>query len=97
MSDTPDPAAAAAKVVAVTDTAVPREDLERALADEFRARYNSCADGLDIEECLNGADVVFTNFAPLGRDLLSLASPGAAVDRRIRPRRIRPQEGLRRW
>ena len=72
---------AAAQVVAVTDTAVGREDLERALADEFGATYNSCTDGLDIEECLKNADVIFTNFAPLGRDLLSLASPGAAVIR----------------
>ena len=69
------------QVVAVTDTAVGCEDLERALAEEFRATYNSCADGLDIDECLKDADVIFTNFAPLGRDLLNLASPGAAVIR----------------
>lgn len=72
---------AAAQVVAVTDTALPREHLERALADEFGATYNSCADGLDLDECLKNANVIFTNFAPLGRDLLSLASPGAAVIR----------------
>jgi D-3-phosphoglycerate dehydrogenase len=72
---------ARAPVVAVTDTAVPDENLERALADEFTATYNSCADGLDLATCLQAADVVFTNFAPLGRDELSLVRPGAVVIR----------------
>ena len=68
-------------VVAVTDTAVPDETLERALADELGAAYHSCADGLDVNACLTDADVVFTNFVPLGRDELSLVRTGAAVIR----------------
>jgi D-3-phosphoglycerate dehydrogenase / 2-oxoglutarate reductase len=68
-------------VVAVTDTAVPDETLERAMADELGATYHSCADGLDVSACLTDADVVFTNFVPLGRDELSLVRTGAAVIR----------------
>jgi D-3-phosphoglycerate dehydrogenase len=68
-------------VVAVTDTAVPDETLERALADELGATYNSCADGLDVASCLTDADVVLTNFVPLGRAELSLVRAGAAVIR----------------
>jgi D-3-phosphoglycerate dehydrogenase / 2-oxoglutarate reductase len=69
------------QIVAVTDTAVPDETLERALADELGATYHSCADGLDVSACLTDADVVFTNFVPLGRDELSLVRTGAAVIR----------------
>jgi D-3-phosphoglycerate dehydrogenase len=68
-------------VVAVTDTSVPDETLERALADELGATYHSCADGLDVTACLTDADVVLTNFVPLGRDELSLVRTGAAVIR----------------
>jgi D-3-phosphoglycerate dehydrogenase / 2-oxoglutarate reductase len=68
-------------VVAVTDTAVPDETLERALADEVGATYNSCADGLDVASCLTDADVVLTNFVPLGHDELSLVRTGAVVIR----------------
>lgn len=68
-------------VVAVTDSAVPDEDLERALAAEVGAAYRSCADGLDLASCLKDADVVFTNFVPLGRDELSLVRPGSVVIR----------------
>jgi D-3-phosphoglycerate dehydrogenase len=69
------------RVVAVTDTSVPDETLERALADELGATYHSCADGLDVVACLTDADVVLTNFVPLGRDELALVRPGAAVIR----------------
>jgi D-3-phosphoglycerate dehydrogenase / 2-oxoglutarate reductase len=68
-------------VVAVTDTAVPDDSLERALAEEAGATYRSCADGLDVAACLTDADVVLTNFVPLGHDELSLVRTGAVVIR----------------
>jgi D-3-phosphoglycerate dehydrogenase / 2-oxoglutarate reductase len=68
-------------IVAVTDTAVGNEDLERALAAEVGATYNSCGDGLDLPTCLADADVVFTNFAPLGRAELDLVASGSVVIR----------------
>jgi D-3-phosphoglycerate dehydrogenase len=70
-----------APAVAVTDTAVPDEGLERALAAELGATYNSCADGLDLASCLADADVVFTNFVPLGHEELALVHQGAVVIR----------------
>jgi D-3-phosphoglycerate dehydrogenase len=75
------PQDSAPQVVAVTDTAVDNEDLERALAKEAGAAYQSCADGLDVAECLSGAQVVFTNFVPLGRAELDLVAPDAVLIR----------------
>lgn len=68
-------------VVAVTDTAVPDETLERELAAEAGAEYRSCADGVDIAACLTGANLVFTNFAPLGPAELALVAPDAVIVR----------------
>jgi D-3-phosphoglycerate dehydrogenase / 2-oxoglutarate reductase len=69
------------RVVAVTDTSVGNEDLERALAAEVGATYNSCSDGLDLATCLADAEVVFTNFAPLGHAELSRVARGSVVIR----------------
>jgi D-3-phosphoglycerate dehydrogenase len=61
-------------VIAVTDTAVGDDSLERALAEELGAEYRR-------GDALDGADVVLTNFAPLGREELGRLAPGAVVIR----------------
>jgi D-3-phosphoglycerate dehydrogenase len=61
-------------VIAVTDTAVADDSLERALAEELGAEYRR---GLELD----GADVVLTNFTPLGREELSRLAGGAVVIR----------------
>ena len=65
-------------VIAVTDTAVGDDVLERALAEETGAEFRA-ADALGA--ALDGADVVFTNFAPLGPDELGRLAAGAVVIR----------------
>jgi D-3-phosphoglycerate dehydrogenase len=65
-------------VIAVTDTAVGDDSLERRLAEETGAEYR-LAD--ELGEALDGANVVFTNFAPLGRDTLDRLANGAVVIR----------------
>ncbi|MFC7404257.1 C-terminal binding protein [Georgenia alba] len=67
--------------MAVTDTAVPDETLERELAEQTGAEYRSVRDGLGLDEVLDGADVVFTNFATLGPQELARLAPGAVVVR----------------
>ncbi|HEX6022377.1 MAG TPA: C-terminal binding protein [Solirubrobacter sp.] len=61
-------------VVVVTDTPIGDDSLERALASELRAEYRR-------GDALDGADVVFTNFAELGADELARLADGAVVIR----------------
>ena len=65
-------------VIAVTDTAVGDDGLERALAEETGAEYRR-AD--ELGAALDGADVVFTNFAPLGPEELGRLAADAVVIR----------------
>lgn len=65
-------------VIVVTNTAVDDEALERALARETGAEYRRAS---DLGETLDGANVVFTNFALLGRDELCRLAKGAVVIR----------------
>jgi D-3-phosphoglycerate dehydrogenase / 2-oxoglutarate reductase len=65
-------------VIAVTDTALGDDALERALAEETGAEFRR-AD--ELGEALDGADVVFTNFAPLGPDELARLADAAVVIR----------------
>ena len=65
-------------VIAVTDTAVGDDGLERALAEETGAEYRRAE---DLGAALDGADVVFTNFAPLGAGELGRLAADAVVIR----------------
>jgi len=65
-------------VIAVTDTAVGDDGLERALAEETGAEYRR-AD--ELGAALDGADVVLTNFAPLGPGELGRLAADAVVIR----------------
>jgi len=65
-------------IIAVTDTAVGDDGLERALAEETGAEYRR-AD--ELGAALDGADVVFTNFAPLGPGELGRLAADAVVIR----------------
>lgn len=67
-----------AAIVAVTDTALDNDVLERELARECGAEYRR-ADELGAS--LDGANVVFTNFKPLGADALGRLAAGAVVIR----------------
>lgn len=65
-------------VIVVTDTPLEDDALERKLAEETAAEYRR-ADELD--EALDGANVVFTNFATLDRDRLGRLADGAVIIR----------------
>ena len=65
-------------VIAVTDTAVGDDGLERALAEETGAEFRAAG---ELGAALDGADVVFTNFAPLGPGELGRLAAGAVVIR----------------
>ncbi|MGO1770908.1 MAG: C-terminal binding protein [Microbacterium sp.] len=52
--------------VVVTDTAVGDDSLERHLAEEEGAEYHHWDGAEDLGDVLEGADVVLTNFVPLG-------------------------------
>jgi len=68
-------------VISVTDTAVGNDDLERALAEETGAEYRRAGAATELGAALDDADVVFTNFVPLGRDELGQLADGAVVIR----------------
>lgn len=68
-------------VVAVTDTAVPDDTLERQLAEQEGAVYRAWDGTGDLGAILDGADVVFTNFVPLGPAELNRMPRGAALIR----------------
>ena len=65
-------------VIAVTDTAVGDDGLERALAEETGAEFRAAG---ELGAALDGADVVFTNFAPLGAAELGRLAADAVVIR----------------
>lgn len=67
--------------IAITDTAVDDESLERALASELGAEVRACSDGLSLEAALTDADLVFTNFGTLDERALRLVAPGALLVR----------------
>jgi len=62
------------RVIVVTDTPVGDDSLERALAAQLGAEYRR-------GDALDGADVVLTNFAPLGAGELARLADGAVVIR----------------
>ena len=68
-------------VVAVTDTAVPDDTLERQLAEQEGAVYRHWDGTGEVGDILDGADVVFTNFVPLGPAELNRMRRGAALIR----------------
>lgn len=65
-------------VIAVTDTPVGDDSLERALADEMGAEYRRVDEPGDA---LDGVNVVFTNFVSFGPDELGRLADGAVVIR----------------
>lgn len=68
-------------VVAVTDTAVPDDTLERQLAEQEGAVYRHWDGTGEVGAILDDADVVFTNFVPLGPAELGRMRRGAALIR----------------
>lgn len=68
-------------IVAVTDTAVPDDTLERRLAEAEGAEYRAWNGTGDLGDLLDGASVVFTNFVPLGPAELGRMPAGAALIR----------------
>lgn len=68
-------------VVAVTDTAVPDDTLERQLADAEGASYRHWDGAGDVGDVLDGAHVVFTNFVPLGPEELGRLAEDAVLIR----------------
>ncbi|MGC5615103.1 C-terminal binding protein [Georgenia sp. Z1491] len=69
------------QIIAVTDTAVDDETLERRLAKDEGATYRRWDGSGDLGAVLDGAHVVFTNFAPLGAAELDRLAPDAVVIR----------------
>ena len=57
--------------IVVTDTAVGDDSLERELAEQEGAEYHHWDGTSDLGDLLDGTDVVFTNFVPLGPGELS--------------------------
>jgi D-3-phosphoglycerate dehydrogenase len=70
-----------AQKVVVTDTAVGDDSLERELAEREGAEYHHWDGSSDLAGLLDGADVVFTNFVPLGPHELSRLPEGAVLIR----------------
>ncbi|MGB7447947.1 MAG: C-terminal binding protein [Ornithinimicrobium sp.] len=68
-------------VVAVTDTAVNDDSMERDLADSEGASYRRWDGASDLAQVVKGANVVFNAVAPLGPDLLPQLAEGAVVIR----------------
>src|SRR5699024_7729251 len=68
-------------IIAVTDTAVPDDSLERQLAEDEGATYRHWGGRADLAATLDGAQLVFTNFVQLGARELGRLSDGAVVVR----------------
>jgi len=68
-------------IIAVTDTAVPDDSLERQLAEQEEATYRHWDGNADVAATLDGAQLVFTNFVELGAAELGRLSDGAVVVR----------------
>lgn len=69
--------------VVVTDHAFRTTSYERDVAEAHHAEFAvfQCTGKADTIAAVTGADVVFTNFAPIGRSALSAMNPGATVIR----------------
>lgn len=72
-----------APTIVVTDHAFANVDHERRVAAEHGAAFTegSCTTAAETIEIARDADIVFVNFAPIDRSVLSVLAPGATVIR----------------